>query len=145
MAISVSRGACPALFGWFAANAAFSCGFAVLFLIAPNAVAGAIGMPYLVVISVIGGVLAAFAALLVYLVYRGSMPRSLAWAIVMTDMGWVLGTVIVGVLMPEMLNTQGWILAAVIAFVVLVFSVGQAESLRRLDLVPTDTSAKENV
>lgn len=131
MSISVSRDACPALFSWFAVNAWFSLSFSLLFLVAPGAVSGVIGMPYPLVVSGIGGVLAAFAALLIYLVYQGSVPRSLAWAIVAADLGWVLGTVIVRLIMPGVLNAQGWQAAAAVAAVVLVFSLGQTGSLRR--------------
>jgi len=104
------------------------CGFVLL--AAPGTLAELLGVSTPALLAVAGGGLVLYAAGLFWTARRQPIPDAAAWAAIVLDLGWVVGSVAlieVGVLSPI-----GTGLAALVAAVVLIFAVLQFVGVRQM-------------
>lgn len=112
------------------ANATFSTVSGLTFALASTAIAAFLGaIPAAEVMSV-GLMLIGFAAFLVWLSLRPSIPAPLVLGVIAADLGWVVGTAFV--VFAGVFSNGGAIAAVLVANVVLAFAVAQWIGLRRL-------------
>jgi hypothetical protein len=103
------------------------CGLALL--AAPGTLAALLGVSAPALLAVVGGGLVLYAAGLFWTARRRPIPDA-AWAAIVLDLGWVVGSVAlieVGVLSPI-----GTGLVALVAAVVLIFAVLQLVGVRQM-------------
>jgi hypothetical protein len=122
------------------ANAAFSTATGIGMLLAPAAAGALLGVDAPWVLRGIGLALLIFAVDLVWFSRSERTLRTIGQAAVAGDAAWVLGTLALATLMPGLLSTSGWMMAAGVALAVGGFAVAQALGLRRL-AAPAPTPA----
>jgi len=112
-------------------NAIFSTLSGLVFALGSAHVAGLLGegIPAALVASV-GGQLLIFAAALVWLASRATLPVPAVVAVILADLLWVLGTIVVVQL--ELFSARGTEIAIVVADVVLLMAILQSVGLHRL-------------
>jgi len=118
------------------ANATFSTLSGLVFLLAAERVAEAIGLADARLLLGTGLNLLGFAALLAYLASRPAIHLGLATAVVWADLAWVVGTIPVVAL--DLLNRTGTIAAVALADVVLAFALLQYLGIRHLRPTPVE-------
>ena len=97
---------------------------------APGTLAELLGVSAPALLAVVGGGLVLYAAGLLWTARRRPIPDAAAWAAIVLDLGWVVGSVTlieVGVLSPI-----GTGLVALVAAVVLIFAVLQFVGVRQM-------------
>ena len=110
-------------------NAAFSSLCALISLAYAGPLAQTLGIPSPALLTALGVQLLAFAALLLVLASRPTIPLRLAWAVVAADVLWVVGTI--PLVLGETLTRAGVWTAIGIADVVAIFAFLQALGIRR--------------
>lgn len=115
----------------FRINAAFSGLNGVIMAIAPNQIASLLGISGSQSVFIVGLNLIAFAAFLVWVTQRPSIPRSVSWGIVSADIAWVVFTAIGLTLVPHSLTRMGTFLILDVAIIVSAFAVAQVVFLRK--------------
>ena len=103
------------------------CGLALL--LAPAPLAELLGVSPPAILAGVGAGLVLYAAGLVWTARRKPIPGAAAWAAIVLDLGWVLGSVAVVEL--GILSSIGAGLVALVAALVLVFAVLQLVGVRR--------------
>lgn len=111
------------------ANATFSVLSGLVFSVASGVIADFLGGVEAVLVLAVGLQLLLFAGALVWLASRPSIPAGLVIAVVVADLGWVLGTIVA--VYADLFTRGGAIAALVVADLVLVFAILQAIGLRR--------------
>jgi hypothetical protein len=104
------------------------CGLVLLAV--PGTLAELLGVSAPALLAVVGGGLVLYAAGLFWTARRRPIPDAAAWAAIVLDLGWVVGSVAlieVGVLSPI-----GTGLVALVAAVVLIFAVLQFVGVRQM-------------
>lgn len=113
-------------------NAIFSGISGTAFILASGHVAALTGLPSELPLQLVGIGLLPFAALLVWLAERPALSQNEGRMISLMDAQWVLGTFVLLIGWPELLNDLGQLLAIGIAAVVLGFAVWQWIGTRQL-------------
>jgi hypothetical protein len=103
------------------------CGLALL--LAPGALAGLLGVPAPALLAALGAGLVLYAGGLFWTARRHPIPGPAAWATIVVDLGWVVGSVAVVEL--GIVSGIGTALVVLVAAVVLVFAVLQLVGVRR--------------
>jgi hypothetical protein len=103
------------------------CGLALL--LAPTALAEFLGVSAPALLAAVGAGLVLYAAGLFWTARRQPIPGGAAWAAVVMDFGWVLGSV--ALIELGILSSLGTGLVALVAAAVLVFAVLQLVGLKQ--------------
>ena len=112
-------------------NAIFSATSAVAMLLAANWVAAQVGLPGPGDVYAVGIFLLFFAAQLANIVRTGKVRTWEIVAIIVGDLLWVAGSVVLGALYFRSFSTIGAVLVDVVAIAVLIFAVMQIRGLRK--------------
>lgn len=112
-------------------NALFSGLSGLISLLAAQPLAAFTGIEEPVVFIILGIVLILFAVDLVWITSREIINRRLAVAVIVLDVAWVAGSVLILLFNPVPVTTAGRWLIALLAEVVAVFAVLQTIGLRR--------------
>ena len=104
------------------------CGLA--HLAAPGALAEVLGVSASALLAAMGGGLVLYAAGLFWTARRRPIPDAAAWAAIVMDLGWVVGSV--AVIEAGVLSPIGIGLVALVAAVVLIFAVLQFVGVRQM-------------
>ena len=110
-------------------NATFSTLSGLSFLVASGAIAAFLGDVPAAEVTSVGASLLLFAIALVWLASRSEIPPALVTAVIVADLAWVLGTVVV--VFAGVFTRGGAVAAVMVANVVLAFAVLQWVGLRR--------------
>lgn len=110
-------------------NAVFSATSAVSMLLAANWVAEQVGLSRTADVYTLGVFLLLFAAQLGNIVRTGKVRTWEIIAIIVSDLVWVVGSVVLGALYFRSFSTIGAVLVDVVAIAVLVFAVMQIRGL----------------
>jgi hypothetical protein len=113
------------------ANAAFSTVTGLLTLLAADALAPFMGLDAPWVLRVIGGGLLPFAWIVSRAARRPELDPTEVLGISFADLGWVAGTIGLGIGWPSALGLTGWVAAATVAAFVAAFAAGQLAGLAR--------------
>jgi hypothetical protein len=113
-------------------NAVFSAVSAVLMLIGGRWIAAQLGLPNVMAVYVTAGLLILFALQLGNIVRTGNIQTIEIAGIVVGDIAWVVGTIVLVALFYPSLTTTGLLLVDVVALVVLYFAIQQIRGLRAL-------------
>lgn len=115
----------------YRANGTFSlvCAGGMLIFSAP--LAGLIGLPAVWPLIGLGLGLAPFGAWLIWLARGPGLTPQVGRSVSMLDAGWVVGTIVLRVAWPDVLNPTGHALALAIALVVAAFGTWQMVGVRR--------------
>jgi hypothetical protein len=111
-------------------NAAFSAFSGIAMLLAANWLAEQVGLTGPANVYVVGVFLLIFAAQLGNIVRTGAIRTWEIVAIIVGDLMWVAGTIVLGALYFRNWSTIGAVLVDVVALVVLIFAVMQIRGLR---------------
>lgn len=117
-------------------NAAFSATTGILMTAMPTAVGHWIGTNQTLALQLIGISLILFAGILCYVGNFSRTPQFLAMLASLSDFVWVLATILLATIFPNMLSTTGWIIAGVVAAVVLGCGLAQAIGIDRIHRHP---------
>lgn len=117
----------------FRANGTFSLASGALFLLLGGSLAPWTGLPAAWPLQAIGAGLLPFGAWLWWLAGRPGLEVRTGWIVCMMDAQWVVGTGVLLVGWPELLNPTGRVLAVAIAAVVTGFALWQWQGTRRLE------------
>lgn len=112
------------------ANALFSMLSGVAILIFNRRLAGFLGLPSHVDLTVVGGGLIVYAVLLAWSARRPKIAPSHAWLAVSLDLAWVMGSYLLLWLVP--FRTEGKWLVIIIAELVFAFAVWQWFGIRKI-------------
>ena len=104
------------------------CGTALLF--APAALAELIGVPMPAVLATVGIGLVLYAAGLIWTARRRPIPGTAAWAAIVMDLGWVVGSV--ALVEAGLLTSIGIVLVGLVAAAVFVFATLQFVGVRQI-------------
>jgi hypothetical protein len=115
-------------------NAVFSTLSGLTFALAAGAVAGFIGLEQVLLVRAAGIGLLGFAGFVAFVATRPEIDLQAAFAIVIGDLSWVVGTV--PVVMFDVLSSNGVVAALVIADIVLLFAGLQYYGIRRIKGAP---------
>jgi hypothetical protein len=122
-------------------NAVFSGISALMLAMAGPWVAAQLGLASVVTVYVTAALLALFALQLGNIVRTGEIRTLEIAAIIMGDLAWVVGSVILVALFYSSLTTAGLLLVDVIAIAVLYFAIQQIRGLRAL---PSSVALSDN-
>lgn len=111
------------------ANAFFSAATGATAMLRPEAVAEALGLATSHVVPWIGGGLIAYSLLLAELLRRGAPSLPVAMCS-LADFAWVVATIVLGLTVPTLLSSQGWLWMTAVAALVAIFGALQAKGLR---------------
>lgn len=115
------------------ANALFSAASGLSLVLAASSIAGFFGSPHSTVFRVVGLGLLLFAGI----VYLNSVQRPLKLpsilSIIVADFLWVLGSLLLLAFKPFQLSPGGYTVIALVAGMVLLFGLGQAQGLGQID------------
>jgi hypothetical protein len=111
-------------------NAIFSATSAVAMLLAANWVAEQVGLPGTGDVYAVGIFLLFFAAQLGNIVRTGKVRTWEIVAIIVGDLLWVAGSLVLGALYFRTFSTMGAVLVDVVAIAVLIFAIMQIRGLR---------------
>ena len=111
-------------------NAVFSTLSALILLIFSTTMTDLFGLKEQFPFLIIGVVLLLFAGTIVFEI-KQQRKKPVYW-IIIQDILWVLGSVVLLFLQPFGISTAGNILIAIVAFVVLVFAILQYQGIQRL-------------
>lgn len=114
-----------------ACNGVFSGTTGLLMALAPYRAAEWIGSEQVLVLRLLGTGLLGFASLLLYLAFVARRPQLLGLVASMSDFVWVLGTVALAVVSPSVLDSRGWVIAWVVALIVLACGITQSIGIDR--------------
>jgi hypothetical protein len=103
------------------------CGGALL--IAPAPLAELIGVPVPALLAAVGAGLVLYAAGLFWTARRRPIPAAAAWAAIIMDLGWVVGSV--AVVEAGLLTSIGVVLVGLVAAAVFVFAALQFVGVRQ--------------
>lgn len=117
--------------GTLLAKALFSAMSGLVMSLAPSALANLMGLASSGWLLCIGVNLIAFAVFLAWLARRDSRPRPILWAVVGSDVAWVLLSVIGVMFLPHQLTQMGIFLILDLAAVVAAFAICQSVFLSR--------------
>lgn len=111
-------------------NGIFSCASGLLAVLFPQNIANYLGIEEKIPVMLIGASLILFSIFLFWEV--GKQRKNVVIGIVILDLIWVLGTVIILTLNPFSINTEGLWLLAILGVVVLVLAAVQFISNSRM-------------
>lgn len=112
------------------ANAAFSSTSGLSLLLLAGSLAPLLGVRPSWILQLIGGGLVFFALGVAAVARRSPIRRAWVVTISMMDLGWVLGTVGLALSWPEVMSRAGWIAAALVALIVMLFATRQLYGMR---------------
>ncbi|MDQ3249710.1 MAG: hypothetical protein M3Q45_10965 [Chloroflexota bacterium] len=112
-------------------NAIFSTLTALVFLLDAQRLAQLFGLGNGLVLTIIGGALLPFAALVAWTATRPAIDRKATLAILIADIGWVLGSVIILIGGQPALSSTGWWTVAILGDVVAIFAALEYVGLRQ--------------
>jgi|GEM_PF-1309544 len=118
------------------ANAGFSTLTGAAMIAAASPLAAAFGVAEPLALTLVGANLLPFAAALVWLARRPTVPVRLAAVASVLDFGWVAGTGLMALLAPTVMNGTGWLAAWAVAAVVASLGAAQLAGIRRTGLPP---------
>ena len=104
------------------------CGLALLLAQAP--LAELIGIPVPTVLAAVGAGLVLYAAALFWTARRRPIPAAAAWAAIVMDLGWVIGSV--ALVEAGLLTSIGMLLVGLVALAVFVFAALQFVGVRQI-------------
>jgi len=112
-------------------NAAFSGVFGLVFILFPAKISGMLGLSNDLTITITGMLLIGWEIFAFHLVQQPQVSVPGVWIVILGDLAWVVGSIalLVGAWLP--LTTTGFWFVAIIADIVLVFSIVQYFGLRR--------------
>lgn len=113
-------------------NAIFSASSALLLLLTAPWVAAQLGLTSVMPVYVTAGLLAVFALQLGNIVRTRRIQSVEVTGIIIGDIAWVIGSVILVALFYSSLTTAGLVLVDVVAIAVLYFAIQQFRGLRAL-------------
>ncbi len=116
----------------YRANGTFSLACAGGMLFFADALARLIGLPVVWPLILVGLGLAPFGAWLLWLARGPGLTPQIARSVSMLDAGWVVGTVVLVTVWPDVLNPTGQSIAIAIALVVAAFGTWQLVGARHL-------------
>ncbi len=111
------------------ANSIFSMMCAVDLLLFSTSIAQAMGNVAPWILQIVGAALVLWALSLVWVSSRPLINQSLVKGIVIADLGWVLGTAVLLIELPEVFSVLGSIVLVAVALIVLVIGLLQAKAL----------------
>jgi len=120
------------LFNVLGANGVFSGVSGLTMVLAPNTIAGFVGLAESPFVFELGIMLIAFGAMLSVYYRRKRVHKASAIAITLLDLGWVIGSAALVVTMPELFSATGIAIVISIAVIVLAFFDLQAYALWRI-------------
>lgn len=114
-----------------AVNGVFSFATGSVMALVPEVVGDWIGFEHSLILRVVGAMLLAFAGLLFCLSFLSRRPQFLAMLASVADFAWVVGTVALAIVLPNVLSGAGWVIASGVAAVVMACGVAQAMGIAR--------------
>lgn len=126
------------------ANSIFSMMCAVDLLLFSTSIAQAMGDVAPWILQIVGVALVLWALSLIWVSSRPSINQTLVKGVVIADLGWVLGTAVLLIELPEVFTALGSIVLVGVALIVLVIGLLQAKALGAAthevtQLVPVDS------
>ena len=103
------------------------CGLALL--LAPTPLAELIGVPVPALLAAVGAGLVLYAAGLFWTARRRPIPGAAAWAAIVMDLGWVVGSLVL--VEAGLLTSIGVVLVGLVALAVFVFAALQFVGVRQ--------------
>ncbi|MGI9204255.1 MAG: hypothetical protein ACR2Q3_09605 [Woeseiaceae bacterium] len=119
------------LFNALGANGVFSGVSGLIMVFASDAIAEFLGLSQSRLIFELGMMLIAFGAILVFYYRRKRIHIASAIVITMLDLGWVIGSAVLVVAMPELFSTAGIVAVIAVAVIVLTLFDLQAYAIWR--------------
>jgi len=116
----------------FTGNAVFSLVSAATFVLGGGVIAGLIGLSSPLPLQLVGAGLVPFGAYLLWLARRDELTRRDGRIVSLLDAEWVLGTAILLIGWPELMNATGHVVAVAIAAVVGSFAIWQWAGAQRI-------------
>jgi hypothetical protein len=116
----------------FVGNAIFSLLSGAIFLLAGDAIASAVGLPSGLALRIVGAGLLPFGAYLLWLSRREKLSGKDGRIVSLLDLHWCLGTAILLLGWPELMNATGHGVAIAIATVVAAFAAWQWAGANRI-------------
>jgi hypothetical protein len=116
----------------FTGNAIFSLVSAATFVLGGGVIAGLIGLSSPLPLQLVGAGLVVFGVFLLWLVRREELTRRDGRIVSLLDAEWVLGTAVLLVGWPELMNATGHAAAIAIAAVVGGFAIWQWAGAQRI-------------
>jgi hypothetical protein len=111
-------------------NAFFSTASGLVFMAASGAIADFLGGMPSILVAVVGGQLLLFAGALFWLASRPEISKQLVLAVIVADILWVVGTIVV--VYVDLFTRDGAALAIALASVVLLLAILQSVGIRRM-------------
>ncbi len=115
------------------ANASFSICSGALFILAGGPLSRLIGLPLVLPIQLIGAGLIPFACYLIWIARKPDLRSGEGRLTSLMDAAWVLGTFILLVGWPDLLNVTGRVLALLVAAAVGGFAIWQIVGARQME------------
>jgi hypothetical protein len=116
----------------FTGNAIFSLVSATAFVLGGGVIAGLIGLSSPLPLQLVGAGLVPFGVYLLWLARRDELTRRDGRIVSLLDAEWVLGTAILLIGWPELMNATGHVVAVAIATVVGGFAIWQWAGAQRI-------------
>jgi hypothetical protein len=116
----------------FTGNAIFSLVSATAFVLGGGVIAGLIGLSSPLPLQLVGAGLVPFGVYLLWLARRDELTRRDGRIVSLLDAEWVLGTAILLIGWPELMNATGHVVAVAIAAVVGSFAIWQWAGAQRI-------------
>jgi hypothetical protein len=116
----------------FTGNAIFSLLSATIFVLAGGVIAGWVGLSSPLPLQLVGAGLAPFGVFLLWLARRDRLTRRDGRIVSLLDAEWVLGTAVLLIGWPELMNATGHVVAIAIAAVVGGFAIWQWAGAQRM-------------
>lgn len=116
----------------FTGNAIFSLLSAAIFVLGGGAIASLAGLPSPLPLQLVGAGLLPFGVYLLWLARRDELTRRDGRIVALLDAEWVLGTAILLLGWPELMNATGHVVAVGIAAVVGGFAIWQWAGAQRI-------------
>lgn len=119
-----------------AANAVFSLCTGVSLMLFASSLGPRLGVDPAWALQALGGALVPFGLGVAFVAKQKPLRASWVAAISLMDAGWVIGTLILALFWPGVMNQVGWTVAVVVALFVDAFCIAQLVGLRRLTANP---------
>ncbi|MFK8001706.1 MAG: hypothetical protein AB8H86_19080 [Polyangiales bacterium] len=125
------------------ANAVFSLCTGVSLLLFASSLGPRLGVHPAWVLQVIGAALVPFGLGVAFVAKQKPLRASWVAAISLMDAGWVVGTLMLALFWPGVMNQVGWTATVVVALFVDAFCIAQLVGLRRLTATPNAAEAQK--
>lgn len=125
-----------------AANAVFSLSTGAALMLFASYLASRLGVHPAWALQALGGALIPFGLGVAFVATKKTLQASWVAAISLMDAGWVVGTLILALFWPGVMNQVGWTAAVVVALFVDAFCIAQLVGLRRLTANPNPSEGE---